>query len=131
MQYVAEFPVKLGSRELRVDRVGLVILGRWALHNGAADAAAAQQRFEVKLQLFAIARCGKDASDPDLLAAARFCDTESPACMRGLGNGGEQDDQRETHFETPGRGLTVVVSRRKRGVGTKKEHFLDPVRRYE
>jgi hypothetical protein len=97
--------MKLGGRELRVDGVGFVVLRRWALHHSAPDAAAAQQRFEVSLQLFAIARGGKYAGDPDLLAAARFGDAESPACKRRLGNGGEQDDQRETHFETPGRGL--------------------------
>ena len=39
MQDVAELAMELGGGELRVDGIDLVVLWRWALHHGAADAA--------------------------------------------------------------------------------------------
>ena len=43
---------------------------------------------------------GKDAGYPDLLAPIGLGDAESPACISGLREGDEHEDQREAHFGT-------------------------------
>ena len=87
MERVAELAVEFRCSELRVDGFDLVVLRGGALHYRIDDAAVPQKRLEIQLQAFTRARGGKDAGDPDLLAAVGLGDAERPACFTRVARG--------------------------------------------
>ena len=127
MQHVAELAVKLGGGELRVDGIGLVVLRRRTLHHGAATPRLRSSALKVRLEPFAIARGGKDVGDPDLLPPPDSATQNVQLACAGRARAANRMTSAK-RISKLRRGFNRRRFRRKRGMRTKKEHFLDRLR---